>query len=69
MTHGRDYCYDELMNNTKGLTDAVALPGNHPHYILYTSGSTGAPKGILRDQAGTSVGASYAMKYLMGIDK
>jgi propionyl-CoA synthetase len=43
------------------------LPGDHPLYILYTSGTTGAPKGIVRDIAGTCVGTKFSIGNSMNL--
>lgn len=49
-----DIDYEELMANASP-TDAVPLLSTHPHYILYTSGTTGLPKGVVRDTGGWAV--------------
>ncbi|MEC9196757.1 MAG: AMP-binding protein, partial [Pseudomonadota bacterium] len=42
--------------------------GNHPAYILYTSGTTGQPKGVLRPTAGHLVALSWTMKNLYNVE-
>ncbi len=42
----------------------VPLPAEHPLYILYTSGTTGSPKGVVRDTGGYVVALSWAMRHI-----
>ncbi|MDY0781565.1 acetate--CoA ligase [Tenacibaculum sp. IB213877] len=63
-----DVDYTTLVNNAPE-AEAVSLESNHPSYILYTSGTTGTPKGIIRDTGGYATALKFSMKYVYGVSE
>ncbi|MCD1117670.1 AMP-binding protein [Chryseobacterium turcicum] len=59
--------YEELVSTSEP-ADCVSVESNHPLYLLYTSGTTGKPKGITRDTGGYATALKFSMKYIYGIE-
>jgi len=64
-----DICWHEAYNNASPVTECVPVPSEDPLYILHTSGTTGAPKGIQRDTGGHLTALAWTMPNIYGINE
>jgi propionyl-CoA synthetase len=69
---GRDHDWakvrDEAIVFARSVYDCVPVAATDPLYILYTSGTTGKPKGVVRDNGGHMVALKWSMQNLYGIE-
>ena len=66
LTPDRDLDWHELMTAAEPV-DAVPVAATDPLYMLYTSGTTGKPKGIVRDNGGHAVALLWSMRHIYDI--
>jgi acetyl-CoA synthetase len=67
MKEGRDVWYHEALEAADDEHEAEALDAEHPLYILYSSGSTAKPKGILHTTGGYLTGVAWTHKYVFDL--
>jgi propionyl-CoA synthetase len=63
-----DIDYSDLVAKSVSV-EPIPVESNHPLYILYTSGTTGRPKGIIRDSGGYATALKFSMKHVYGVDE
>ncbi|MEM7154577.1 MAG: acetate--CoA ligase [Myxococcota bacterium] len=67
MEEGRDIEWSAALEGVADTHEAPALPAEHPLFILYTSGTTGKPKGVMHTTGGYMVGTYVTSKYVFDL--
>jgi len=67
MTEGRDVWWHELMDSASAVCDAEPLDSEQPLFMLYTSGTTGKPKGVVHTTGGYMTSAYITAKWVFDL--
>jgi len=67
MKEGRDIWFEDVIEEADSDVETEILDGNEPLFVLYTSGTTSKPKGVVHDHAGYMVGINRTLKWVFDV--